>query len=101
MDFSQNRVLTLEQGRQYLGYAMSYVYKLTSGGILPHSKPNGKTIFFDREKLEAWMLSNPKSSAAEKKIEAATHIESKTFKVRQGQPKNYSKINKKNDRGSK
>jgi len=74
MDFSNNKVLTFEQGCQYLGYAKSYVYKLTSAGILPFSKPNNKSIFFEREKLEAWMLSNAKTSLAEKQIEAATYI---------------------------
>jgi excisionase family DNA binding protein len=74
MDYLQNKVLTFEQGCEYLGYAKSYVYKLTSAGILPFSKPNGKSIFFDREKLEAWMLSNPKISRAENQIQAATHI---------------------------
>ncbi len=68
-----NKVLTFEQGCQYLGYAKSYVYKLTSAGILPYSKPNGKSIFFDREKLEAWMLSNSSSSANEKEIQAAVY----------------------------
>lgn len=74
MDFTQNKVLTFEQGCEYLGYAKSYVYKLTSAGILPYSKPNGKTIFFDREKLEAWMLSNANSSHDEKQINAATYV---------------------------
>lgn len=74
MDFQQNKVLTFDQGCQYLGYAKSYVYKLTSAGILPYSKPNGKSIFFDREKLEAWMLSNANSSLKEKQIQAATHV---------------------------
>ena len=74
MDFSKNRVLTFEQGCQYLGYAKSYVYKLTSAGILPYSKPNGKSIFFDREKLEAWMLSNARSSYAEKQVGASTYV---------------------------
>jgi excisionase family DNA binding protein len=74
MEFSQSKVLTFEQGCQYLGYAKSYVYKLTSAGILPYSKPNGKSIFFDREKLESWMLSNAKTSLAEKQVEAATYI---------------------------
>lgn len=73
MDFLQSKVLTFEQGCQYLGYAKSYVYKLTSTGILPYSKPNGKSIFFEREKLETWMLSNAKTSLAEKQIEAATY----------------------------
>jgi excisionase family DNA binding protein len=80
MDFTQNKVLTFEQGCQYLGYTKSYVYKLTSGGIIPFSKPNGKSIFFDREKLENWMLSNPKSSLEEKQIEAVTHQQSQALK---------------------
>ncbi len=76
MDFIQNtnKVLTFEQGCKYLGYAKSYVYKLTSAGILPYSKPNGKSIFFEREKLEAWMLSNANTGRAEKQIQAATYI---------------------------
>lgn len=52
------RVLSLEEACAYLGYKKSYVYKLISAGILPHSKPNGKKLYFDREKLESWMLSN-------------------------------------------
>jgi len=71
-----NRVLTFEQGCQYLGYAKSYVYKLTSAGILPYSKPNGKSIFFDREKLENWMLTNANTSAEEKEVHAATYVKS-------------------------
>ncbi len=74
MDFSNNKVLTFEQGCQYLGYAKSYVYKLTSAGILPYSKPNNKSIFFEREKLEAWMLSNANNSRKEKENEAATYV---------------------------
>jgi prophage regulatory protein len=77
MNFSNNKVLTFEQGCQYLGYAKSYVYKLTHSNIIPFSKPNGKSIFFDREKLEAWMLSNPKTSREEKQIEAATYVNTK------------------------
>jgi excisionase family DNA binding protein len=75
MDFSNNRVLTFEQGCQYLGYAKSYVYKLTSAGILPYSKPNGKSIFFDKQLLENWMLSNANGGGRpEKEKEASTYI---------------------------
>lgn len=77
MDFSNNRVLTFEQGCQYLGYAKSYVYKLTSAGIIPHSKPNGKSIFFDRGLLEQWMLSNANTGSIERQKEASTYITSK------------------------
>jgi excisionase family DNA binding protein len=60
------RVLNFEEACKYLGYKKSYVYKLTSSGILPYSKPNGKRIYFDRELLEEWMLSNANSSLKDK-----------------------------------
>jgi excisionase family DNA binding protein len=74
MENTKNKVLTFEQGCAYLGYAKSYVYKLTASGVLPHSKPNNKSIFFDREKLEAWMLSNAKPGKIEREIEATTYV---------------------------
>ena len=77
---NSNNVLNLEEACEYLGYKKSYVYKLTSAGIIPHSKPNGKKIFFDKAKLEAWMLSNPCLSLSDKKILASTYITSKTNK---------------------
>ena len=69
-------VLTLNEACEYLGYKKSYMYKLTSAGIIPHSKPNGKTIFFDKAKLEQWMLSNPCSSLSERELAASTYISS-------------------------
>ena len=74
MEQPQNRVMTIDQACQYLGYSKSTVYKMTSAGILPFSKPNGGSLFFDREKLEAWMLGNPSTSRAEKEIQAATYV---------------------------
>ncbi len=74
MDYSNSKVLTFEQGCNYLGFKKSYVYKMTHLSILPFSKPNNGRIFFDREKLEAWMLGNATSSQQDKKIEAATYV---------------------------
>jgi excisionase family DNA binding protein len=59
MDFT--KVLSFQQGCDYLGYKKSYVYKMTMRGILPFSKPNGKKIYFDRDELESWMLRNSNS----------------------------------------
>ena len=67
------KVLSFNEGCQYLGYKKSYVYKMTSSGTIPFSKPNGKKIFFEREKLEAWMLGNASKSHAEREIDAATY----------------------------
>jgi excisionase family DNA binding protein len=73
MDFQNSKLLTFEQGCEYLGLKKSYVYKLTSASILPFSKPNNGKIFFDREKLEAWALSNASKSYSERQIDAATY----------------------------
>lgn len=56
MDSQYRKVLSFEEGCAFLGYKKNYVRKLVKNGILPFSKPLGK-IFFDREKLEDWMLS--------------------------------------------
>ena len=53
------RVLNIDEASEFLGYKKSYIYRLTSMGVLPYSKPNGKKLYFDRDKLEEWMLSNP------------------------------------------
>lgn len=78
--FNEKHVLTFEEGCNYLGYKKSYVYKLTSAKIIPFSKPNGKKIFFDKAKLEEWMLSNPSSSFSDRKILASSYITSKSNK---------------------
>lgn len=53
------RVLTLEEAVEYTGLKKSCLYKLTHTRSIPHSKPNGKNIFFDRIELEEWMMSGP------------------------------------------
>ncbi len=68
------RVLNFDEACQYLGYKKSYVYKLTSAGVLPYSKPNGKRIYFDRILLEEWMLSNANPSLAEKMRTAKSYV---------------------------
>lgn len=52
------KVLTIEEACDYTSISRSYFYKLISAGIVPHSKPNGKMIFFDIDRLNEWLLSN-------------------------------------------
>lgn len=73
---NNKRVLTFDEALEYTGYKRSYFYKLTYAGIIPHSKPNGKAIFFDREKLEEWLLSNPRKGLREMQTAAANHVSS-------------------------
>ena len=43
---SQKKVLNLDEACDYTGMSRSYLYKLTSNGAIPHSKPGGKLIYF-------------------------------------------------------
>lgn len=63
-------VLTLEEASEYTGISRSYLYKLTARGEIPFSKPRGKMIYFSREKLDEWLLSNQRKSGKELKEQA-------------------------------
>lgn len=68
------KVLTFDEACDYTGISRSYMYKLTSANLISFSKPNGKIIFFSKEKLDAWLLSNGKKSALEIKKEANDYV---------------------------
>lgn len=61
----QKEVLTLEEAATFSGLSRSYIYKLTAAGDIPHYKPNGKHLYFDRKELEAWLLRNRVSTNEE------------------------------------
>ena len=75
-------MLNFSEACAFLGYAKSYVYKLTSGGIIPFSRPNGGKIYFDRDKLEAWLLSNSHQGKHERDITAATHVSTASMRAK-------------------
>lgn len=55
---SKKVALNLNEASLYLGISQSFLYKLTSNNKIPHYKPNGKLIYFNRVELEEWMLKN-------------------------------------------
>lgn len=57
--FKEKTVLSTTEACQYMGIAESYLYKLTSAKKIPHYKPNGRMIYFDKYELDQWLLSNP------------------------------------------
>lgn len=68
----KKNVLNFSEAAILLGFSESYLYKLTHFRKLPFSKPNNKTIFFNRQELEAWMMSNRIATDAELDIKAST-----------------------------
>ncbi len=57
--------LDFEECALYINQSRSYLYKLTSQGLIPHYKPNGKKIYFKRSELDKWVLKNKVYSADE------------------------------------
>lgn len=55
---SNKTVLTFEDVVRYTGLSKSYLYKLTSAGLIPHFKPNGKQLYFSKAEIDVWLLRN-------------------------------------------
>jgi len=53
-----DKPLTFKEACAYLGYAPSYLYKLTYRKIIPHYKPTGKVIFFSKNEIDEWIYSS-------------------------------------------
>lgn len=54
-------VLTFDEACEYTGISRSYLYKLTALGKIPHSKPNGKLLFFEKKELVDWLIQNKRN----------------------------------------
>lgn len=77
---ANKRVMNMEEACLYSGISKSTLYKLTCKGDIPHSKPSGKLIFFDRDELDSWMLSNPVKTRDEIDREAMNYLMKKNLK---------------------
>lgn len=71
---SQKAVLTLTEAVIFTGRSQSNLYKLVSQGRINASKPEGKMLYFERVKLEAWMLRNPIRTTDEIEQEAISRV---------------------------
>ena len=66
-------VLTVEDAAILLGLSPSTIYRWTMSKIIPHYKPNGKLVFFNKKELEEWMMRNRVASEEEIMDEAANY----------------------------
>jgi predicted DNA-binding transcriptional regulator AlpA len=55
---TQKTTFNVDDLRSYTGLSKSAVYKLTQRRLIPYSKPNSKVIFFKKEDVDAYLLSN-------------------------------------------
>jgi excisionase family DNA binding protein len=71
---SQKNVLTFDEAARYIGVSKSDLYKRTSNREIPHFKPRGKMVYFDRVELESYLKQNPVQTADEIEAKASTYV---------------------------
>ena len=71
---TQKNVLNFSEVKLYTNLSESYLYELTSSGGIPCYKPNGKQLYFKKQEIEDWLLSNRKVTNIEIDELASTHI---------------------------
>lgn len=67
-------VLSFEEASRFLNLSKSYLYKLTSGNLIPHYKPQGKMLYFEKTELEAWLRKNPVKTQGQIEQQAQKYI---------------------------
>ena len=61
--YTSKDILNMKEVCQYLDISQSLLYKLTCNGEIPHFKPRGKIIFFEKKELVKWIKKNGKQSS--------------------------------------
>ncbi|SEM15781.1 hypothetical protein SAMN04488008_11079 [Maribacter orientalis] len=70
----KKRVFNVTNLQMYNGWSLSKIYKLTSARLIPFSKPTNGSLFFEREKIEEWLLQNPSYGEAELEEKVNAHL---------------------------
>ena len=74
MVFMNKNVLSFEEASRFLNLSKSDLYKRTAGNLIPHYKPQGKMLYFEKTELEAWLRQNPVKTAVQINQEAQRYI---------------------------
>ena len=62
---ANKEVLNLKEAAKYLNVSCSHLYKLTYSKQIPHYKPRGKQVYFEKRELDKWLLQNRQTTKAE------------------------------------
>ena len=80
MLFLTKNVLSFDEVSTFLNLSKSYLYKLTSGNLIPHYKPQGKMLYFEKSELEAWLRQNPVKTKTQIEQEAQKYVLNRPLK---------------------
>ena len=80
MLFLTKNVLSFDEASMFLNLSKSYLYKLTSGNLIPHYKPQGKMLYFEKSELETWLRQNPIKTKVQIEQEAQSYTLNRPLK---------------------
>ena len=67
-------MLCLDDVALLTGLSKSHLYKMTCSRQIPHYKPNGKQIYFDKAEIEGWMRQGKISTQQEMEQQAIAYV---------------------------
>ena len=70
--FLSKNVLSFEEASKFLNLSKSY--------LIPHYKPQGKMLYFEKTELEAWLRQNPVKTQAQIEQEAQKYVLNRPLK---------------------
>lgn len=71
---SVRSMLTFDEAAEFLGFSKSYLYKLTSTCQIPHYKPKGKMLYFEKPELMDWLKQNKVKTSTQIEAEAERYV---------------------------
>ncbi|KAA6342141.1 hypothetical protein EZS27_010096 [termite gut metagenome] len=80
--FIIKNILSFDEASEFLNLSKSYLYKLTSSGQIPHYKPQGKMLYFEKSELENWLRQNPVKTNQQIQQDAEIHLMNIKRKIR-------------------
>ena len=78
--YLNKNVLSFDESSKFLNLSNSYLYKLTSACLIPHYKPQGKMLYFDKSELEEWLRQNPVKTQAQISEQANSYLNAKPLR---------------------
>lgn len=73
MLLNQKEIFNIDDFCRYTGLSKSATYKLTGNKQIRFSRPNGKLIFFRKDDVDAYLMSNPIMSTDDIEQEAINY----------------------------
>jgi len=71
---ANKETLNFKEAARYLDVSRSHLYKLTSAKEIPHYKPRGKQVYFEKRELDKWLLQNRQTTRAEMEQSAIDYV---------------------------